>query len=485
MSVIVKLLSKFDDSGIRKAKHEFGSLKKIAGTIGIGIGLKQIASDLFDAAKAASADQKSMQLLNSQLTRNAHATESQITQNNAFIESLSNQVGIVDDNLRPAQAKLARATGSVAKSQQLLKLALDASSASGKPLETVVTAISKAYNGNTSSLVRLFPELKKSKDALADLNAEVSGTAAQQADPFAKLNVAMDNLKEKLGAVILPYLVDFIDTMVKPGGAIDQMGNFLDDVSNPKTEAGKTFTTIKTAIDQTIQGVKDFFALFGNGDAMAGFGNVASTLVKMLPALLALKGILWLAKTGKSLANLASAIGLIKGSATVTATTGAVQTATTAAGVTAAAETAGLSVAGAATPIAIGGAILLQGSQMAADANQVKYSKLGIDYKALLNSGYSARMLQTASGFATAKKLFPYTGPKLAKGGIVMPRPGGTLATVAEAGYPEAVIPLNNKNLLGSTVNVHVYSADPKVVVDAVSRYIAQNGGKMPTSWGR
>jgi len=80
-----------------------------------------------------------------------------------------------------------------------------------------------------------------------DLAKIVGGAAVEQADPFSKFNVAMDNLKEKLGAVILPYLVDFIDTMMMPGGAIDQVSKFLDDVSNPKTEAGKTFIQIKDA----------------------------------------------------------------------------------------------------------------------------------------------------------------------------------------------------------------------------------------------
>jgi hypothetical protein len=146
-----------------------------------------------------------------------------------------------------------------------------------------------------------------------DLRKEVEGTAAQQADPFAKLNVAMDNLKEKLGKAILPILVDFIDTMMKQGGAIDQVGKFLDDVSNPKTEAGKTFIDIKNAVAETIGGVKDFFALFGNGDAMKGFANVATQLIRMLPALLALKGILMLASAGKAIQSLVTATSIIQG----------------------------------------------------------------------------------------------------------------------------------------------------------------------------
>ena len=97
MAVIVKLLSKFDDTGLRKAKSGFSGLTKSLGALGIGLGLKQIAGDLMDAAKAASMDQKSTQLLNTQLSKNTKATQGQIKQNDAFIQSLSNQVGVVDD----------------------------------------------------------------------------------------------------------------------------------------------------------------------------------------------------------------------------------------------------------------------------------------------------------------------------------------------------------------------------------------------------
>ena len=314
MAVIVNLLSKFDDSGIKKAKKSFGGLKTALGAIGLTVGIKAITDGLLDAAKAASADQKSMQLLNNQLVKNANATKEQVKQNDKFIDTLSNQVGIVDDDLRPAMGQLVRATGDTAKSQKLLRLALDASAVSGKPLNTVARALSNAFVGNKTQLTRLFPALKESKDLFGDLEKTVGGAAIQQADPFSKFNVAMDNLKEKLGAVILPYLVDFIDTMMKPGGAIDQVAKFLDDVSNPKTEAGKTFIQIKEAVNSAITGVKDFFALFGGGDAMQGFKNVASSLISMLPALLALKGILVLSKAGTSLANLAKAIGLLQGS---------------------------------------------------------------------------------------------------------------------------------------------------------------------------
>jgi hypothetical protein len=74
--------------------------------------------------------------------------------------------------------------------------------------------------------------------------------------------------------------------------------------------------------------------------------------------------------------------------------------------------------------------------------------------------------------------------PKLAKGGIVMPSRGGTNVTVGEGGSAEAIIPLNGRNGFGNTVNIYVQSADPRAVVDAISKYVKGNG-KLPAAWGR
>lgn len=431
MSVIVKLLSKFDDSGIKKAQHGFGGLKKTLAGIGIGLGLKQVADTLLDAAKAASADQKSMQLLNNQLKKNAGATEAQVKQNNKFIDTLSTQVGIVDDDLRPAQARLARATGSTAKSQTLLKLALDASKVSGKNLDSVATALAKAYNGNTTSLIRMFPELKKSKNALADLTKEVEGAAAQQADPFAKFNVAMDNLKEKLGMVILPYLSDFIDTMMKPGGAIDQVGKFLEDVSNPKTEAGQMFLQVKDAVAQTIEGVRQFFALFGNGDAVKGFGNIASALVKMLPALLVLKGIMVLASATNTIKNLVIAMGLIQGKNALP-TGGAVPVGGAGAGKGIFAKLTGMPVVG-----TVAAVLSMSGDSRVPTAEEIAAKKL----------------LNPKTGMPYN---MPAVGSGIFKNGMGLQQP------------------TNN-------ITINVQGADPKATVDALGKYVKNNGSLPPS----
>jgi hypothetical protein len=73
------------------------------------------------------------------------------------------------------------------------------------------------------------------------------------------------------------------------------------------------FLQVKDAVEQTVDAVKTFFGFFGDGDAVKGFANIASALVKALPALIALKGIMMLASGGKAIASLVTAMSIIAG----------------------------------------------------------------------------------------------------------------------------------------------------------------------------
>jgi hypothetical protein len=199
----------------------------------------------------------------------------------------------------------------VKDAQRLLKITIDATAGSGKSQTKIANAVAKAYAGNTTALKGMFPELAKSKDVLGDFAKTYQGMAEANADPFMKFNNSMDILKEKLGVVVLPILIDFIDEISKEGGAIEVVGKFFDDLANPKSDAGKTFQDIKDAIGDVIGSVKTFFGYFGDGDAIEGFKNVATGLIQALPALLALKGIMMLANSGKAIANLITAMTAI------------------------------------------------------------------------------------------------------------------------------------------------------------------------------
>jgi hypothetical protein len=240
----------------------------------------------------------------------------------------------------------------------------------------------------------------------------------------------MDILKEKLGNAILPMITDFVDQISKPGGLVDQVGKFLDDLSNPKTEAGATFKSIKDAVGQTIEGVKQFFALFGGGDAMKGFANVAGSLVRMLPALLALKGIMFLAQAGSAIKNLVAAVALIRGKTSLPANNPLNDAAN---------SPIGTSVKGILITQAAG--------QYFSDINEKN-----------INSKLNKKGLNVALSAASST---------------------GTMAI--PTGKGSDFLGIGNNSTTNITVNVH--SADPKAVVDAVSTYVKTNGS-VPSAWG-
>ena len=452
MSVIIKLLSKFDDSGIRKAKSGFSGLKGAIGAIGIGVGISQITDLLLDSAKAASADAKSTKILNTQLTRNVGATKAQIKQSDKFVETLSLQTGLFDDDLRPAYAKFANVTHNVKDAQKLLTITVDAAAGSGKSQTKIAQAVAKAYDGNTKSLQNMFPELKKSKDVLGDFTKQYQGMAEINADPFMKFNNSMDILKEKLGAVILPLLSDFVDYISKPGGVVDQMGAFLDSFQDPNSDASKMFTDIKNAVKDAFGYVKDFFALFGNGSAVEGFKNIAKALVIALPALIALKGIMILASAGSAIANLAKAVGLIQ---------------------------AGNAVSG--------GGALTKFTKNGMLSVAVRYAiPLAVTIGALevIDAGFSdpqqRQKLADAGKNIVAPKL-----PKNSVNGIFVDKNGynssgdfvGLPGMFDDQKFTNTFGAKTPKQMIVPNITINNYAADPKAVVDALGKYVKTNGG--------
>jgi hypothetical protein len=433
MAVILPIVTKFDDSGIRKAHSAFGKLsglgKSLGGFLsGAGLavnGLTDIAHQLEEGVKLAVKDATAQKLLANQLKNTTHANKEQIESAKKLIEKTSMQTGIAKDKLYPAYTILARGTKSISAANSLFQTSLDGAAASGKDASKIALALAKANNGNTTALVRMFPELKKSKDVLHDFAVEVAGAAAANVNPFDKFNNALELIKEKIGATVMPALVNMVDYITQPGGPADQVMKFFDDVANPKTDVGKTFAQIKQAVGDTFGQVKNFFALFGNGDAMKGFANIASSLVKALPALIALKGIMMAASAGKTITNLVAAISALK-----------------------------------ATPGGGGG-----GGGLPAFLGSFKGFSLASWLKFAPTMALSS-VDQTITSQDFVKGLSPAKRAELAaKAG---PKSHGMATDVTSAGV--------------YNVTINVQSADPNEVVKAIGRWTKTNG-KLPATW--
>ena len=83
-----------------------------------------IAGAAFSAVKAATEDQESQKKLADQLRRTMEATDEQIASVEQYISKQQMLVGVTDDQLRPALANLARATGDITFAQKNLHFVL-------------------------------------------------------------------------------------------------------------------------------------------------------------------------------------------------------------------------------------------------------------------------------------------------------------------------------------------------------------------------
>jgi hypothetical protein len=185
------------------------------------IAFAAVAAAAVDCTKAALDDQAAQEKLAGQLGRVTDATKPQIDAVDAYITKMSFASGVADDELRPALGKLATATGDLGSAQKELQIALDVSTQTGKSLDSVSTALAKGYTGQTASLNKLVPGLDqaviKSKDMtkvnqeLADLTggatADAAATAAGQ---YQIWTVRMQELKESLGAGLIPVVEAFL-----------------------------------------------------------------------------------------------------------------------------------------------------------------------------------------------------------------------------------------------------------------------------------
>jgi hypothetical protein len=198
------------------------------------------------------------------------------------------------------------------------------------------------------------------------------------------------------------------------------MGAFLDSFQDPNSDASKMFTDVKNAVKDAFGYVKDFFALFGNGDAMKGFGVVVENLVKALPALIALKGIMMLASAGTAIANLAKAVGLIQGKNVIPGVGGNTPIVAPAGG------GAGTGVAG-----KVGGFLKF------------------------------APMIGVGMGGDITNEINPATGKTFKQ----------SIADDLAAQYKA-----KNDKATNNIINITVTNADPKATVDAIAKYVKLNG---------
>ena len=242
-----------------------------------------------DGVKAALEDEKAQRILALTLENTTKATKAQIAAVEDYITETALATGVTDDQLRPALSRLVRSTKDTEEAQKLLGLALDISSATGKPLEAIANSLGKAYDGNTNALGKLGlgidQSILKTKDfnkVYENLRGSFAGFAAQEANTFQgridRLNVAFDEAKETIGFALLPVLekvIRFINDNALPiinalsegfgskgaglSAIITNLGNTIVNVFTPIINGlVKAFNYVKDAIGDNLETFKVF-----------------------------------------------------------------------------------------------------------------------------------------------------------------------------------------------------------------------------------
>lgn len=268
MAIRIPIITELNATGLQKTAQEFKKLESNSQKAAFAVNkafvpataaLAALGAGLVVTAKAAAADQAAQAQLARQLQATTGATDKQIEANEDFVSSLSMAAAVADDELRPALASLVRGTGDLASAQDALKTVLDVSAATGKSVQEVADAVSKAYGGNTKAIKALSPELfnlikdgASVDEVMQSLARTFGGSASVAANSaqgqFKRLSIAMDEAKEAIGAAVLPLVNALLPALISFGKwAQDHVGIILG-IGTAIAAAAAALVTFKVAM---------------------------------------------------------------------------------------------------------------------------------------------------------------------------------------------------------------------------------------------
>lgn len=211
-----KSLSGLEDN----AKKISRGINTALGAIGIGFSLNFLVNEFKESTKAAIEDEKSKVLLSKALQDNLKISNQQVDSIEKYITKTQLAVGVTDDKLRPAFAKLAIATKDTDQATRLMNVALDVAAGTGKNLDAVVQAMSRSLAGSDTALNRLVPSIKGADDPMKALEETFKGAAeaAANTDPYAKMQIIFGEMQEQIGMALLPVLEELSQWLSTPEG---------------------------------------------------------------------------------------------------------------------------------------------------------------------------------------------------------------------------------------------------------------------------
>ena len=301
---------------------KFGKMAGAAFAVAGAAALAYAGVLLKQGVESAIADEAAQAKLATTLQNVTGATDAQIAAVESQILQTSLLTGLTDDQLRPSFERFVRATKDSDEALKLQKVAIDVAAGSGKSLEAVTNAMSRAAEGNTTALGKLGVGLTAAQlktmsmdEVTTALATTFGGQAAAKADTFAgKLEIlknAFNEGKETVGSFVLDAITPMINTIVNT--VIPAVSGFINSVGGQDglTAAFKTYIDlIKNIFQPVLEGFKFAFdqiknAVIANKDEFAALFKFLKDFVAPL-----LGGVLKIAIQGIGIA-LGVVIGVV------------------------------------------------------------------------------------------------------------------------------------------------------------------------------
>jgi len=488
---IDKAIKQFKQLETNGEKASFAIKKAAVPAAAALAGLGAIALDF---AKAAAEDEVAAAQLAKQLRNSTGATNGQIAAIEKYITKTSMATAVTDDKLRPALTNLVRVTSDTARSQKLLTTALDISASTGKDLESVSIALAKAEMGQYTALKKLGvpmganataqQDMAKFGKALAKVQLEytqaLEDTTLTEKDRT-KLLAKVQEAQEKLNSVTIQGADYVIDLDKAFGGAADTAaGTAAGAFARMNIALSETKESIGAALLPVVQVMADKFAAIGQlAQENSGlFVTLAAVIGGIAIAVLAVNTAL----------KIYAAYTKLVAAATYLWNAALAANPLVLLGIAIAAVVAALVIAynkfesfrNLVDTLFDG---MKTGFAVVVNVIRGYVETLVAIYKGLFNG------IADIWNNTVGKLKFKIPGwvpgiggkgfevpqiPKLAEGGIVT---GPTIAMIGERG-PEAVIPLTGRSAgaMSTNVTINVNGGDPQSVVAALRTYMRQNG---------
>ena len=270
-NVSINIGSSFDAKGFKQAETATtklnNTIKNLAGTIGVAYGTQAVVDFAKASVKAYLANQKATtQLANTVKNLGFEVANADIQK---FVEELSLASGVAKDSLIPGMQKLLQVTGNVAKSQSLLKTAIDVSRGSGVDLTTVVGDLANAYVGNNRGLKKYglgltAAQLKVASfnTILAQFNRNFAGASQANLETTAGKFDLLTNAAREASVIIGGGLVDAFNNLSSGNsvaGATQVIIGFANALASLERGAGTALGVLPTLLDKIKAAGKSFF----------------------------------------------------------------------------------------------------------------------------------------------------------------------------------------------------------------------------------